>query len=422
MRMTKKRSLCYLVLLVVGSLAVLLLRNQESSGLQAHSKKVEALTKHPGLMRELKRFSQSLAEGRKLHRTEICSRSWQDKYIKLHKSILRSKQSPNYLVFNCGGINHGCGGYGNRIGAISTIFLLAVLTNKAFLINWKSNISILDYLQPKNIDWDFSKAKLKGLTKGRHLWGKGFERKLSDDTLLFKGNTKGEFLSWFKRTNFVKFFTHQVELVTSQWYFISGIWKNNFLWKKSRRIALKLRGHKYSFIGCAYDFLFKRTPRFEKLLQDARHSLKWENSVPRIGIHFRAGDFSFKDIKSDSSVFVRLEKYFDCAKRLEKILNNFSPSLDISSMRWFLATDNIEVKQYAQKKYPKKVISLGIQVEHISSIKEPSRAGLEGVLLDNVLLSECDILVLSNSTFSNVALGMGFHSSILNNVGDHCRY
>lgn len=385
----------------------------------AHSAKPKRRSR---LIRKLsKLFMQPALKRTEKQTLQTCGQNWQEKYIKLHEKIIQSSSSPNYLVYDCDGLSYGCGGYGNRIGAISSLLLLAVLTNRAFLINWKSNVTILDYMQPKNIDWDFSKVNIKGLSRRHHMWGKGDHKNLPVDTLRFQGKLNNDFLRWFQKTNLTKFFNSQVEMVTSQWYFVSSIRKNKFFGEDAKKIFPKPKGHRYSFIGCAYNFLFKRTQRFENLLQKARGKLHWKSLSLRIGIHFRAGDFSFKKAHSKSGVFDLLEKFFDCAKRLELRLKELSPSLKTSTLKWFLATDNMEVKHYAHNKYSNKVISLGVTVEHINS-KEPSRAGLEGVLLDNVLLSECDVLILSESTFSHAALGIGFHSSLVSSLGDQCIY
>lgn len=341
--------------------------------------------------------------------------------MKLHKEILQSKRPPSYLVYDCDGLYYGCGGYGNRIGAISSLLLLSVLTNRAFLINWKSNITIHDYLQPRNINWNFSDVNIKGLSQRHHMWGKGVHKNLPIDTLRFEGTVNSDFQRWLRKTNIASFLDQQVEKVTSQWYFVSAILRNAFLGKDAKKIFLKPKGYRYAFIGCAYNFLFKRTQRYENILQEARKSLNWKKLPLRIGIHFRAGDFSFKNRRIKPGVIQQLDKFLDCAIKLETFLKKLSPSLNTTALKWFLATDNMVAKQYAHEKYPDKVLSLGITIEHINA-KEPSREGMEGVLLDNVLLSECDVLIMSSSTFSNAALGMGFHSSQVSTYGDQCIY
>jgi hypothetical protein len=352
---------------------------------------------------------------------QICGQSWQEKYKKLHQDILESKIPPKYLVFQCGGIGYGCGGYGNRIGGITSLLYLAVLTKRALLIDWRANISITDYFTPKNIKWNYSMTNIRGLQSRHHFWGRGFHRNIHSEAIRH-GYTFGEFLRWFRSTDLVRYFDHQVEFVTIQWYFAPVVRKNKFLAKTALEIAPKRRGHRYSLIGCAFDFLFQKTKRFKSLLNQARKSLQWNRGIPRIGIHFRAGDYAaFDKKKSKTSLFSALERFFHCAAKLERLFKKADPSLDTALIRWFLATDAKEVKDYGKKKYPNKVTCLDVKIEHISKT-DPSRLGIEGVLLDNVLLSECDVLILSNSSFSRTALGMSFHSLIVNALGESCKY
>lgn len=355
------------------------------------------------------------------NKKQICGQKWQEKYKKLHQDILESRVKPRYLVFNCGGIGYGCGGYGNRINGITSLLYLAVLTKRALLIDWKSNISITDYFSPKNIKWDFSEAKLRGLKSRHHFWGRGFHKNVPAEALR-QGYKFDELSKWLLKTDLEHYFDHEVEYISTQWYFATVMRRSKFLGKTAKEIVPKRRGHRYSLIGCAFDFLFQQTPRFKNLLNKARKSLHWKSGIPRIGIHFRAGDVpAFRKKKSKTSIYSALEKIFRCAKKLEKLFKKINPSLDTSSIKWFLAADTKEVKYYGKKKYPNKVKYLDIKIEHIS-ITDPSRLGIEGVLLDNVLLAECDILIMSDSSFSRAALGMGFHSLIVNALGENCKY
>ncbi|XP_031567205.1 uncharacterized protein LOC116302127 [Actinia tenebrosa] len=361
-------------------------------------------------------------ESWKKKKKQICGVKWQDKYKKLHQDILESRVPPRYLVFNCGGVGYGCGGYGNRINGITSLLYLAVLTKRALLIDWKSNISITEYFSPKNIKWDFSQAKLRGLKSRHHFWGKGFHKNVPIETVR-PGYTFDEVIKWLLKTDLEHYFDHEVEYISTQWYFAPAIRRSKYLGKTARDVTTKRRGHRYSLIGCAFDFLFQQTPMFKKLLSKTRKSLNWKSGIPRIGIHFRAGDVpAFRtNKKSKTPIYSALEQFFQCAKKLERLFKKIDPSLDTSSIEWFLATDTKEVKYYGEKKYPNKVTYLDIKIEHIS-MSDPSRLGIEGVLLDNALLAECDILIMSDSSFSRAALGMAFHSLIVNAFGDNCKY
>ena len=52
--------------------------------------------------------------------------------------------------------------------------------------------------------------------------------------------------------------------------------------------------------------------------------------------------------------------------------------------------------------------------------KPPSDEGMMGVLHDHFMLAECDFVVLSHSSFSGTALGVGIHSIKTYTSGEKC--
>ena len=355
----------------------------------------------------------------KKQRSLLCGTKWQEDYIKLHDDIINNRRPPKYLVYFCGGKKYGCGGYGNRLGAITSLFYLAVITGRAFLIDWNTTAPIGDYLQPRNIQWNFPISKLGHLKKNYHYWGKGDHELVSKDSQRSPINFN-LFRSWVEGTDLESYLDSPVEIVTSLWYFAPSFRQHKFAERLANKIGVKVRGHRYSLVGCAFDFLFERTPAFERTLSVARESLNFKPDVPRIGIHIRMGDASSFHPGSFDERTANFKNFFTCAKKLEKAIlgnSNFSRG----HIKWFLATDNNEVKQYALRTYPDKVVSLSVKVEHIN-VHEPTFEGMQGVLLDHFLLSECDFLVLSDSSFSKTALGLNFHSLEHSTFGEKCKY
>lgn len=356
----------------------------------------------------------------KKQRMLLCGSTWQEEYMKLHDDILNNRRPPKYLVYFCGGKKYGCGGYGNRLGAITSLFYLAVITGRAFLIDWKSTVPIAEYLQPKNIQWNFPISKLHHLKANYHYWGKGDHQLVNRDSQR-SSDKFSLFRDWLEGTDLEKYLDSPVEVVTSLWYFAPSFRQHKFAERLANMLGVKAKGHRYSLVGCAFDFLFQRTPGFDKTLSAARESLHLNTNVPRIGIHIRMGDassFSQGSLDQRTSDF---SNFFTCAKKLESAIIQSDKNASRADIKWFLATDNSEVKQHALRTYPNKVVSLAVKVEHIN-FREPSMEGMTGVLLDHTLLSECDFLVLSDSSFSKTALGMNFHSLEHSTFGDKCRY
>lgn len=372
------------------------------------------------LRRVLSSFGNDKESTAKEQRSLLCGTKWQSDYIKLHDDIINNRRPPKYLVYFCGGKKYGCGGYGNRLGAITSLFYLAVITGRAFLIHWNTTAPISDYLRPKRVKWDFPISRLQHLKKNYHYWGKGDHELVNKDSQRSPVNFN-LFRHWVEGTDLESYLDSPLEIVTSLWYFAPSFRQHKFAERLANEIGLKVRGHRYSLVGCAFDFLFKRTPAFERTLSAARDSLNFKPDLPRIGIHIRMGDANSFQSESSDQRTSDFKSFFSCAKQLEKAVVKLNSSFSQGDIKWFLATDNEDVKQYALRMYPNKVESLSVKLEHIN-VHEPSFEGMQGVLLDHSLLSECDFLVLSDSSFSKTALGMNFHSLEHSTFGEKCKY
>ncbi|XP_029184404.2 uncharacterized protein LOC114952598 isoform X4 [Acropora millepora] len=350
----------------------------------------------------------------------LCGTKWQEDYMKLHRDMLNNRRPPKYLVYFCGGRKFGCGGYGNRLGAITSLFYLAVITGRAFLIDWNTTVPIEKYLRPRNIQWDFPMSKLRHLKKSYHYWGKGEHEFVNKDSQRSPVNFN-LFRHWLEDTDMGSFLDSPLEIVTSLWYFAPSFLQHKFAERVASEIGVKVRGHRYSLVGCAFDFLFERTAEFERTLSIARESLNLKPNIPRIGIHIRMGDGNAFHPASLDRRTTNFNNFFTCARKLERTIIKSESNFSREDIKWFLATDTLGVKQVALKTYPNKVVSLSVKLEHIN-VREPSVEGLQGVLLDHFLLSESDYFVLSDSSFSKTALGMNFHSLEHSTFGDKCKY
>eukprot|EP00913_Durusdinium_trenchii_P035752 g33454.t1 len=76
------------------------------------------------------------------------------------------------LVYSCQPFAQ-CGGHGDRLNGIITVFLLAVLTGRVFLIDSESPLPLQLLLQPRDVDWRVRRLKR---TRGRAKDEGGTER------------------------------------------------------------------------------------------------------------------------------------------------------------------------------------------------------------------------------------------------------
>ena len=303
-----------------------------------------------------------------------------------------------------------------------SLFYLAILTDRAFLIHFKEPEPLERFLAPKNINWTFP---IPLLETRKHFWkhtSDNVNKKLAQDGWLTKNSSA--IAKLMKKENFKVYFDKPVEIVVSNIYFAEGAMrKSKYLMQREQDMEISplFPGfQRHAMIGCAFDVLFNTTPPLQHTLQSTRRKLR-ENNAFVIGIHIRLGDvqFGINKTRVSESDFPKL---FWCAAEVERKLFNFDGRN--WHARWFLATDSLLVKDYARKHFAEKVITTENKPQHIGIFKKgrkpPSYEDMMGVLHDHLMLAECDFLVLSKSTFSTTAVGVGLHSDKTYTFGEHC--
>ena len=356
----------------------------------------------------------------KLHGSrDVCGKGWQSRYQALFQDIISNKREAKFLVYFCDWTNSGCFGYGDRVRGLISLFYLAILTDRAFLIHWKTPKPLERFLTPKNINWTFP---IPLLETRKHFWRKIYHHR-REDLDGWQTKNHSEVVSFLKKENFKVYFDKPVEIVTSNMYFAEGaMQENKYLMQRAQAMEISplLPGSRqHAKIGCAFDVLFNALPRLQNALQNTRKKLR-ENSSFVIGIHIRLGDKQFgrSYTRVSESDFPR---YFLCAKKVEQRLFSFDGR---KHARWFLATDSLLVKDYARKHYAEKIVTEENKPEHLDFYKEGenpfSDEGMMGVLHDHFMLAECDFLVLSRSSCSTTAIGVGIHNRKTYTAGEKC--
>ena len=92
---------------------------------------------------------------------------WMEAYVKFHNESLRKAHQQTkdtdqnkYLIFSC---HKSCSGTGNRQRAIMASFIVAIITNRIFLIDITFPIQLELILQPNRIQWNWFPPHLKDL-------------------------------------------------------------------------------------------------------------------------------------------------------------------------------------------------------------------------------------------------------------------
>lgn len=352
-----------------------------------------------------------------------CGSNWQELYKVFHDKSLQSWKSGRYLIYSCKGKGYGCAGYGNRIGGIASLFFLAVLTNRVFLIDWKEpeSLALERFLQPNKIQWNYDLSEIESLPSATHYWGKGYPKNLQPENIIKPSNDYGAFARWFQTVNFDNYFNKPVERITATWSFGHEMWSNPYLASKADKLGVVRPVISYSLVGCVFNFLFKTTKELQSKINQARTIIFPSVSPPVIGLHIRMGDAVFGRRRPLN--VQNFKTFFKCAQLVESSIAESSKKHVPDQIKWFLATDDVSIKQYAIQQFPGKILTLDLKPQHIGifhKVRFPSYEGMMGVLLDHFLLADCFFLILSSSTFGKTSLGLTYHAAQSFTFGDNC--
>ena len=339
----------------------------------------------------------------------ICGNEWQERYARLHKNGLKSWKSEKkgrFLVYSCK--KKECkGGYGNRMRALASLFYLAILTDRVFLIDWETPTSLDKYLETERISWNY---------------------RLGETTETFRVN------SWQKERfpvvrklvaeqNMDQYFNNTVEVVK---YFISTLFKeiqqNPILRLKAIDLGFPLSildSHVHS-MGCAFRFLFRLNHDLKEELEETSSMMGYNEHV-MLSIYVRTGDLNTFRRKSNDLRLPRskFKDVFSCARLIQFAIQK---KFNTTNIAWFLATDSWDLKNYAELRYPHTRQYRGL-IEHIeiSTLKNrkdalhdprnPPGDGMRTIMLELYLMAKSDFYLHFGGSFGDAASALALAPS-----------
>lgn len=98
-------------------------------------------------------------------------------YIHFHRTA-RHDPNSKYVIYMC---NDGpCGGIGDRLKGMATLFYFAIITKRVFLIYHRKPFDISLVFMPKTIDWRYDYRLIKGKSKIKIKYYNFINSELSD--------------------------------------------------------------------------------------------------------------------------------------------------------------------------------------------------------------------------------------------------
>ena len=277
------------------------------------------------------------------------------------------------IVWRCTGL---CGGLGDRQRGILTSFALALVMNRAFFIDSQEPVPIQHYFHVAcpRIHWNFDKKMLAG-------------RKYMEENFLNAFPHVGDFAA----ANLSYYDAYDVVIQ------LNNFWQPfNVLRNPSVTASYLQAFDAHVLAGCVLNYLL--VPKHE--LQSQVGSMLHAN-FETVAAQIRTGD---SQVKNNTVLEDLLQHFRVCIDKIQSGASNVSGL--------FLTTDSDEVHRNLMVAYPD-VLSFSGPITHIDGafgVPHSSAKAFEKVVLDHLMLSRADYLVISRSGFGEMAAVRGFQS------------
>ncbi|XP_065919472.1 uncharacterized protein [Dysidea avara] len=305
-------------------------------------------------------------------------------YAEHHKQVVMQKKKGKFLKFVC---NRLCGGYGNRILGITVTLLLAIASNRTFLIEMNHPFNINELMHPNAIKWNYVPPQVLintrvdfSLVDNRHRvnWPE-FSKAILDDTkdMVAVSTNYG-----FEKV-FPLFEDYWIKLLKDQF----GITKTD---------------NNFSF-GCVTRYLFV----YDKIVTDAiNKEMQDLHLTPGLYVsaHLRT-----KHITGDvhPAVYRSPIHHFQCCIAVAKKLSSGSkfPVYFISDSEW---VDNL-----ANELYSGDIVTSPVHKIHVDRAKQHGLStdslidGFIGALVNVEVASRGAAFVRTGSSFADVIQSIG---------------
>lgn len=196
---------------------------------------------------------------------------------------------------------------------------------RAFLIEWIDPPGLDEYLEPKSFNWA-DLTPIKNMKRGP----------VRDIGSWRSAKDSGKSSQWYMNTNFTNYFKYPLEVVQGHRYdFTYAVLRNPDLMPKAYELGvdrIKCR------ICCAFDMLFKMTPKFENEMGNLLKSLG-HPTRKLVTLQLRS---SSGDVQTAVSL---AERYVGCAMKAGKELKISSKAV------WYPVFNNRLVTHIVSKKY-----------------------------------------------------------------------
>ncbi|CAI2163033.1 6013_t:CDS:2 [Funneliformis geosporum] len=314
--------------------------------------------------------------------------TWQKDYAKLNEDILAGKEDQRYVAYICEASSN-CGGLADRILGMTSTFLFALLTNRAYLADWQTPLPLDKIFDSPNIDWSFDSLSPESVIKDL----KTIEISVIDFDTQHLDN---HFLlsNWTTKypDPFIKFYTNRGMIIRT--------FDSKYYAQPLKDIGLR----PHTAFGCIFDYLFRPTPPAMSFITKYT-SLFSIHNIYSVGIQIRA--------REDTNALQDYEYFFRCADQLTRTY-----AAPDQKVIYFLITDSVALRDEAVQKLEHVIIS-GLPIKshhgHHDNIDDVNNA-----IIENWILSKTDYRVISPGGYGKLSAfhSKQLHTTVLMNYPD----
>ena len=314
--------------------------------------------------------------------TGQCGRNWQDifrEWERVQQRALIGDVTARAIVWTCEGT---CGGLGDRQRGILTSFMLALVTGRAFFIQSETPVPLRHYFHIANpsLHWTLEGAYLEGRTVLRENFLNGLPP-----------------IGDFATSNLTHYDSYDFVFQSNNFWQPFHILRNPSL-KLSQLVKQLRRYDDHVLAGCLLNYLLVPAREIQSTLLQVRQSVKRQHHR-LLAVQIRTGDSQNKNA-TVLAEFIQL--FQQCVKKLEQL----SPA----PLEVFLTTDSSEILEIFREAHPKLLTFAG-EIYHVDgpfgAPTNPDTA-FRKLVLDHLMISQADELLISRSGFSEYAAVRGF--------------
>ena len=311
---------------------------------------------------------------------EMCGRDWSKLFVsweRVQRMALNGDRSVKAVVWKCRG---SCGGLGDRQRGILTSFVLALVLERAFLIDSEEPVPLRHYfhLADPTLHWVFDESLLTGRSSVT-------EEFMNSDPP--QGHYSTANLSYYDNYDYI-------------------IQSNNF-WQPfhvlhnpavSNSVELFRQYDEHVLAGCVLNYLLVPARDIQDQLRRVRSSVS-ASQGRLLAVQLRTGD----SISKNGTVLREyIAMFCDCVRKIQMSR--------VTRMSVFLTTDSSEAAAMFQAEFPDAIVFAG-EIFHVDIGKPQSPdAAFRKLVLDHMMISHADHLLISRSGFAEYAALRGFKS------------